>query len=439
VPTVLFCSQSYVLAGGIPTWLDQLCERLPALGWRPIVALARGARFHDPAKYQRAHPSLDYVVMDGRSGTAEGRINAVMRAIRSTDCDVLVPLCVADAYEAIARSKRRGAGTRLLGAVHGAAPRMLVDLARYLQFCDGAVAVSRLTTHLLREGVGLDPERIFHVPNGAVAPRRPRSPRAADAPLRLGYVGRLDPDKRVLDLVALCTELDRRGFTYELTVVGGGSDEEALRARLSGHARSATVRFLGTLGIEQIYDGVYPQLDCVLLFSEIEGLPLTLLEAMAHGVVPVVSRFHGYASEGLLRDGETALLFAVGDTAAAAACIVACGRDVELFDRLSSAGKFEVSMGYSLERSARGWADAMTVTLERTIVRGESLPLHRVPAGRLDRWLPGSIAETGRRLLRRQFRHSDPDEWPYAGPVDANAESRLSAIANDFEQTQARV
>lgn len=432
--TVLFCTQTYTVIGGIPTWLDQLCARLAALGWRPIVGLAYGSRFHNPFNYRAAHPALDTILLDGRSGTAEGRVRAILRAVRRRRPDVIVPLCLADAYEAAARIKEQGNPVRLLAAAHGASPRMLADTATYQDFCDGAVAVSKLVAYLLTDGAGIPAERVSYVPNGVEPPRQPRQVATPGNPLRLGYVGRLDNDKRSLDLVALCHALENKEVPYHLTVVGGGNEEAVLHCSLARQADNGKVSFLGRVSLAHVYEQVYPHLDCILLFSPCEGSPLTPIEAMGHGVVPVVSRYLGCISEGLIRHEETGLIFPVGDLTIAADFLARLVREPTLLSDLSVGAVDAVRDRYSLDASARGWASALNRCLTRPASRGTRPQACRVPAGRLDRWLPAAAAEGVRGILARRYLHPDAGEWPFAGPERPELERRIADLAEQFER-----
>ena len=108
--------------------------------------------------------------------------------------------------------------------------------------------------------------------------------------LEVAYIGRLaQTQKRVLDLVPLVQELARRNLPFVMHLIGAGEDgrrlhEEPARAGVSRHAR-----WWGWLTPADVSVRLR-QLDALVLPSESEGLPLVLLEAMGHGVVPVATR-----------------------------------------------------------------------------------------------------------------------------------------------------
>lgn len=411
--TAFFATQTYAPVGGIQRWLDQLAESLPARGWRVVAGLAWGARFHDPQAFRRAHPGLESVLLDGRSGTRAGRLLALDAALRRVRPDVVVPVTLSDPFVALAKAKARGSNVRLLFGSYEVSAPLLLDVQRYRAIVDQALGVSRLTTALLTEVAGLPAERVAYVPPGVPPPLRLARGRDPQGPLRLGYVGRFDPDKRALDLVPLALELRRRGLGCTLVAVGAGSQAAELRAQArAAGVLQAPLEVRDALPREELYADVYPQLDALLLFSPAEGLPSALLEGMRHALVPVTSDFAGRAEQGLVRDGETGLVFPVGDVARAAQQLERLARDAALHARLAQAARAEAEQGYALEAMADGWAAALERACAGPPARGE-VTFEPAPQSRLERALGARAAEAVRRLLGRRHLHEDAGEWPY--------------------------
>jgi L-malate glycosyltransferase len=141
---------------------------------------------------------------------------------------------------------------------------------------------------------GIEADRIVRVDNGVDTDRF----RAVDNPLQrgerdaivLGVAARLSPEKNLAQLILAVAECRARGRRIELTIHGDGplrSELEELISRLGvGHA----VRLAGTLHALECW---YPTLDAFVLPSLSEGLPLTVLEALACGCPVVASAVGG--------------------------------------------------------------------------------------------------------------------------------------------------
>ena len=241
--TVLFLTQTAHPIGGLQNWLEQMDHGLPAHGWNVAVGLAWGRSFHSPQSFLRYHPLQNPVWLDGRTGTETGRRLAIEKAIRSVKPDVVAPLNLFATFPVVHRLKQDGRRPYLLYASHELSPLLTCDARAYADWIDQGVAVSPLLTTVLTQVVGLPAERACYIPYGVGHATAPRVPRSPGAPLEIGYVGRLDPMKRPLDLVPLCEELERLGVPYRLRIFGRGSLAGALREGLCSRIASGVVRW----------------------------------------------------------------------------------------------------------------------------------------------------------------------------------------------------
>ena len=99
------------------------------------------------------------------------------------------------------------------------------------------------------------------------------------------------------------------------------------------HIDSGLVNLLGRQTPEEI-EGLLLQHDVIMLTSEFEGLPLSLLEGMAAGLVPVVTDVESGISE-VLDHGSNALKSAIGDVEGFVDNLTQLSNDHQLFNRLS--------------------------------------------------------------------------------------------------------
>lgn len=434
--TLLFTLATHSVIGGVTSRQVRLARLLAERGWRCVFALTWGNRFHDPFAFRKLFPDIETVLLDGRSGTREGRLLTIQRAVRTIRPKIVLPGALQDVFEFVRVEKQRAQDIRLLYGLPGIHPAAFAWLRRFEPIIDQAFGVSRLTVNLLKTVVGISPERIHYIPTG-VTPASIRAVRPESGPIRLGYVGRFDADKRVLDLIELCRQMDLRNLNYELTVVGQGTLDVELRTALAPWVSRSTVRILGGMTPNSLYRDVYPQLDACLLFSPMEGLPNTLIEAMSHGVASITSDFHGRKLQGLIRHGETGLVFPVGDLIAAAECVAALSNDRHLHQTLCCAGRKAVGIEHSVHGMADAFVELLDLTMNSPPCRGCVDIQKSAPAGRLTKWLGPRMAERCRSLLGRRFIHPDPSEWPlienYCGPEISEFETRTDLALRDAD------
>jgi glycosyltransferase involved in cell wall biosynthesis len=397
---VLICTPTYYLQGGVERIMESMARHLPTRGFEVLFGLAKGARFHDPDAFRAAFPAIRGIDVDGTGGTTYGRRRALRRVILETDPDVVLIARMFDAYPVCSALKLDGHRLRLAVTLQAYESDYFADLDRYQDFVDLCVAGGERVLGEVRRRTSVPS---VNIPGGVAPPRRLCE--SHDGPLRLGYVGRIEQvQKRVLDLPPFIEELERRGIPFTLDVAGDGSLVEELRRRLP------RARFHGWLSIEEMYSRIYPELDVLVHFAEYEGLTIAPREAMAHGVVPVISRHIGGEA---FEDEENALTFTVGDLTAAADALERLHRDRALLGRLSAAARDSQGGIHSEQGGIEAWAAALRETIARASRIGRALPKAPRDQGFLSRLgIPDSVADVARRLRRRQ--HEDPgSEWPH--------------------------
>ena len=155
-------------------------------------------------------------------------------------------------------------------------------------------------------------------------------------------VGRLKQPKDFSTLARALAQLD---VPYRALVAGDGPDRPALEAEVA----ALGVR-LGLPGERDDIPGLLASADVFVLSSRSEGMPLSILEAMAAGL-PVVASAVGGVPE-LVLDGETGLLVPPGDPAALAAGLRRLLEDPAR-RRRGVAGRERAQREFGLERFRR--------------------------------------------------------------------------------------
>jgi glycosyltransferase involved in cell wall biosynthesis len=197
--------------------------------------------------------------------------------------------------------------------------------------------------------------------NGVELPRA-TAEESRSGPCRLLTVGRLQAPKDPLTLVRALAELARPG---EAVIAGDGPDRPAVESEVRRLGLESVVRLAGERNdVEELLAAA----DLFVLSSRSEGLPLSILEAMAAGL-PVVASSVGGVPE-LVVEGETGLLVPPGDPHALAAAIERLLDDSALRRRLGAAGRTRVSEHFDLASARRAHLD-----LYRTVLADAGLPL----------------------------------------------------------------
>ena len=226
------------------------------------------------------------------------------------------------------------------------AHRILAPLTRWIwRRADRVVAVCESLGQLARQ---TDPKLTYAViPNGVdLQLFRPAGGghRVPTQPIRCLAVARLIERKGLGDLIRAFALLERGRF--ELEIVGGGSDERALRQLASALGVAGEVRFLGPQPRAEVARR-YREADLFTLPSSAEAFGNVFAEALASGL-PIVSSPIGGIPD-LVEHGTNGLLVTPGDVNGLAAAIRYLAEDPEL--RLAMAQRNRAKAEATLEWS----------------------------------------------------------------------------------------
>jgi phosphatidylinositol alpha 1,6-mannosyltransferase len=229
-----------------------------------------------------------------------------------------------------------------------------VDLLRHRAGIDGAIAISC--------GVNMSD---FHGPD---------VDRAKVHAGRVLYVGRLEKEKRVHDILDALLFLDA-GITA--TIVGEGSQKTALRQRAHSSRIAQRVTFLGYVDDARL-QAEYARANVFCMPGIAELQSIATLEAMASGL-PIVAA-EALALPHLVHPGINGALYRPGDTAGLAAAlggILADGDRQRTLGKASRALAAEHDIRYTIEAFEKTYTEVAQV---RPNVRNLTPPSAKVAA-----------------------------------------------------------
>lgn len=177
--------------------------------------------------------------------------------------------------------------------------------------------------------------RVAVVPNWVPRPEQGigDEPNARGA-LQVGTVCRLVENKGLEVLIAAVDRLKKSGVPVRCHIAGTGPLLSALRRAAEVVDVKEEIVFHGELDTQAVQH-LLQALHLFVLPSEDEGLPITVLEAMAAGL-PVIATPVGGVPE-MVHDGVNGLLVPVGDAQALAEAITALATDPDLRRRMGEA------------------------------------------------------------------------------------------------------
>ena len=106
-------------------------------------------------------------------------------------------------------------------------------------------------------------------------------------PLRMGYLGRIEPNKGMTELLIACQRLKKEGFPFHLLMAGKEQTEGEYLPQFDQWL-GESFEYTGLVSGQTKCDFLR-SLDAFVLPSYFEGLPMSLLECMSYGKAPIVT------------------------------------------------------------------------------------------------------------------------------------------------------
>jgi len=245
------------------------------------------------------------------------------------------------------------------------------------------------------------------VPNAVVVPERvTRLVRRPGEPLRIGFLGRIAPEKELPLLLEACALLRRHGVAFRLRIGGPGPsrDTSALAQRAAALQLERQVRFAGRVDdLTRFLAGC----DVLVLPSRVEGSSNVLAEALAQAVPVVATRVGGTPE--LVRDGRDGLLVEPGRATELAGALSWMAQNPARARLMGMAGRERMK-----ERTPQQQAARLAAIL-RAVRRGASPTRSSRVAIPPD---PAAYGEAGERLIDRL-----PSRWETPRPTSRGVPS----------------
>ncbi len=346
---------AWLVVGGEETEVRLLAQALDPARYRIEVV----ACFRKDGMPEQTHAQLEAIrVPVDRTPYALGFDETVAYLASKIPAYDIVVSCqnVADIYPALERIHLRPPLIEHGGLVSEALAGPKHFTARYVGVCASIrdAAASRMPG---REHHALEIPSM--VDTGAFDPTRRTSTRAAlgiaDGVPLIGWLGRLDPKKRVEDFIDTAALVHRRYPAVHFVVIGGADAflpeyAVALRSRAKALGLDGALVFLGDR--DDVPD-LLAALDVFVWLSRGEGMPHVIAEAGAARLPVVATRDNG--SEQQIVDQVSGLFVPHEDPPAVAAAIARLLDDDALRARLGSALREKVDTDYAVAAVVPRW------------------------------------------------------------------------------------
>ena len=338
-------------------------------------------------------------VEDERKAIFEDRLASALQVIRGFKPTVVIACLGPSSYEILRYVPE---SVTRLGVVQSDYPEVYGPIVPYARFFDATIGVSQQIAANLRDHPLLGRVPSFYLPYGVPVPghsvRRVLGP---VEPIRILYLGRVCREqKRVHLFPEILRQLRNADLPFQWTIAGDGSERGWLEARMTS-APNSRIHFTGPINYRDV-PRIFDSHDVFLLASHAEGLPLSLLESMGHGLVPVVSNLRSGVSD--VVDQDCGILVDPDNVDGYAAGIVWLARNREAFAVMAEKAARKVRANYSVAAMADRWLTLLTQLRKKSGTWPETFSVTGPLGGDFVRFVRPMRAL--RRFVRRWLAHS---------------------------------
>jgi glycosyltransferase involved in cell wall biosynthesis len=337
--------------GGSTTFLSNLGGELAR---RKIPVLVVSPEIENPMTSDFQAAGVKVILQNQRRMIFEDRLEAMLRELAEFRPTAVVACLGPASYEVL---RYVPPGIRRVAVIQSDYPMFYDAVAPYAGCMDDVVGVSATITGRLEKMAEFRSVTRHYLPYGVVMPQpfHPRPP--ACQPLRILYLGRIiNPQKRVRLFPEILAGLQKAGIPFQWTIAGDGDERDNLKQLMPSVRADQQVIFPGALPNAQVPE-LLEKNDVFLLASVAEGLPVSLLEAMAHGVVPVVSNLESGIRD--VVDAGNGLLVDVDDTEGYARAIIHLHQNRDELAAKSAAAHARVQKEFSVAAMTDRWLAAL--------------------------------------------------------------------------------
>ncbi len=389
--TLVVLSETLPL-GGTATFVMNLCRGMSHReDWTCVGAGLRGL---DEIGAQIRKEGLTILAPDAATVLHEERIEDLYR-----QCAPLQPRAVAAGLGSGSFDFLRyvPAGCLRIGMIQSDDECVYDLVESYLPWIDIVAGVSTEICRKMQVRLGSRTTPVVVAqPYGVPMPESPVTV-SSGGPLKVLFLGRvIEAQKRVGLMARVMKRTLAEVPEIRWTIAGDGPELAAMKADFA--AEEERVRFLGNVPYAQV-PGILPEHHVYFLCSDYEGLPLSLLESMGAGLVPVASDLPSGISE-VVNDGN-GIRVPIHDEDGYAAAVIRLAREPELRAAMSVRASEEVRESHSTAAMARRWVEMLEAHLpDRPPVWGETCRA-TAPKELQGDWRFASCLRPIRRLLKR--------------------------------------
>lgn len=296
---VLFDLSEGFMLSGVVNWTVNLVEQMH-LDKMDYYVLAM----------EREDCNYDYGKIADRIFWTDYRLDRYRQSVEETvsfiesklPCKIIINQISQIFWAACLVKQKYGDKIEIVSVIHSDFSRIYEQNVFLDKLIDRYLCVSREIRDAMEKRYGIDKEKLHYRPTSIEYDREYKKEVASDEqPIAIAYAARLEKAQKRTDLLLpLILLLEKSNMEYQLNIAGSGTFYGRLERFIKEQGCQERVKLCGAVSYDAMRD-FWKGNDVFVNLSDVEGMPVSLLEAMSWGVVPIVTRTSGI--EATVEDG----------------------------------------------------------------------------------------------------------------------------------------
>lgn len=232
-----------------------------------------------------------------------------------------------------------------------------------LNLCDKVKVESQKRKNFFMEKLKLSESNIWVIPNAVYLDKISKN--YNNSKPELLFVGWIDKNKGIFDLLKSIEILKRQGYNFRTKILGSEGRRGELK-RVMNYIKDKNINDVVEIFRERPHHEIkqfYSSADIYLLPSYFEGLPYTILEAMAYGL-PIISTKVGAIPE-VIEEGINGFLIKPGNVGALTEKIEILIKDRILREKIGKNNREKIEKEYSMDKQVEKYKKIYNTLLPR--------------------------------------------------------------------------
>lgn len=246
----------------------------------------------------------------------------------------------------------------IIMVVHGSSDGMIRDVLSYRHGIDKYICVSKsIKENIISKGINSHKVYYMTVPIKQDLNKKRTYLYDVKNPIKIVYAGRIEIfEKRADIMLKLIQTLEHIKIPYEMNIAGRGSYYNNINDYILHNCLQDHIHMLGLISRENIPEFWINQ-DIAINVSDNEGRPISNMEAMLYGAVPVVTETMGILDD--VRNGENGIIVPINDYKTMAEKIVYLSENRDVLKSMSQKASSEIKSKISMDKYISLWKSVL--------------------------------------------------------------------------------